>query len=359
MGHPNLSQSSTRRRARESRAIDRTIRHKYSGLWGLRALIRVQTALADGCLHPGGPASRTGVLLPLFAIAAILPMHPAPACAQNPLASARVGSDYRVIVEDSNPAIRPPSGQDRSLHLRRQSIAPRLADSSTRPETDDWICATYTFRVGWRSPMDLYLGQGSETRLSLVKEAVAAWNGLLAKTLINLHETPTASALHASHPNEEGASDYYNDGRSLIYFSAPGPSGQFGYTLSRHSIQNEKLYEITESDIFVWVPDGGISDTDLLIAIQHEIGHAIGLDHIPISGNIMSHDYRPAIEHALLPFVFLDLVPDYDDAGLDADELNIFEDPEYADLLRILVRPRAQDKTAAMCLYPFNKWGQR
>lgn len=321
-------------------------------------MVLVQTGLADGCLRACGPASRTGALLPLFALAAIFALHPAPVFAQDPTPPARAGSDYRIIVEDSNPAGRPPSGQDRPLPLRRQSIEPRLTDNSTLPETDDWICATYTFRVGWRSPMDLYLGQGSETHLSLVKEAVAAWNGLLAKTLINLHETPTASALHASHPNEEGASDYYNDGRSLIYFSAPGPTGQFGYTLSRHSIQNEKLYEITESDIFVWVPEDGMSDTDLLIAIQHEIGHAIGLDNIPISGNIMSHDYRPAIEQALLPFVFLDLVPHYDDDRLDADEVNIFEDPDYADLLRILVRPRAQDKTAAMCLYPFDQWGR-
>ena len=244
-----------------------------------------------------GPASRAGALLALFALAAILPLHPAPAFAQDRTAPARVGTDYLVIVDDSNPAIRSPFGQDGPLPLRRQTVTPALTDDSTLPETDDWICATYTFRVGWRSPMNLYLGQGSETYLALVKEAVADWNGLFARTLINLHETPTASALHASHPNEEGASDYYNDGRSLIYFSSPGPSGQFGYTLSRHSLQNEKLYEITESDIFVWVPeDGEMSDTDLLIAIQHEIGHAIGLDHIPISGNIMSFDYRPAIE---------------------------------------------------------------
>lgn len=271
----------------------------------------------------------------------------------------RSGPDYRVIVEDGDPATWPHSGQDRPSPLRRQSIAPRLADNPTLPETDDWICATYTFRVGWRSPMDLYPGQGSETYLSLVKEAVADWNAVLARTLINLHEAPTAYALHASQPNEEGASDYYNDGRSVIYFSSPGPSGRFGYTLSRHSIQDEKLYEITESDIFIWVPqDGGMSDTDLLIAIQHEIGHAIGLDHIPISGNIMSFDYRPAIERTLIPFVFLDLVPDYDDDRLEAGEVNIFEDPDYSDFLRLLVRPQAQDKTAAMCLYEFSQWGQ-
>ena len=297
------------------------------------------------------------MLLPLFALAAILPLQAAPASAQDPTAPTRAGIDYRVIVEDSNPAIRSPSGQDRPLPSQRQTVEPEPTDDSTLPVTDDWICATYTFRVGWRNTMDLYLGQGSETYLSLVKEAVAGWNKLFGRTLINLDETPTAYALHASHPNEEVAGDYYNDGRSVIYFSAPGPVGQFGYALSRHSIQGEKLYEITESDIFIWVPEDGMSDTDLLIAIQHEIGHAIGLDHIPISGNIMSYDYRPAIEHALLPFVYLDLVPDYDDDRLDTDEVNIFEDPEYSDFIRVFVRPRSQDKTAAMCLYTFESWG--
>ena len=100
---------------------------------------------------------------------------------------------------------------------------------------------------------------------------------------------------------------------------------------------------------------------------MHEIGHALGLAHIPISGNIMSYSEEAAIIQILRPFVvtmdeYLDdstnLIGNIDNIST-REWLNFLSSDEALRRMSYdLMTPQAQDKTALMCLYDFDTWGR-
>ena len=275
------------------------------------------------------------------------------AVAETPLGAADRERDFRVILEVPHPLAVP--------SLPYTSLGGRLAVSANPPAREsggvDTICSRQTMGFGWAEPMKLHLGAGAAAHIETVRRAVQAWNGLTKRNLIELQEDDAHYPLSALQPDEEGASALYADGASVLYFSARGTGSKFGYVLAHQKTNEDGDTHLAEADIFIWTPPETDSPLDLLIAVQHELGHALGLEHTAISGNVMSYDYRPAIEADVTPFVYLGLLPDYDDTNLLPEELSLFEDPQHLGLLLRLVRPREQDKTAILCLYPFSYWG--
>ena len=279
------------------------------------------------------------------------------AAAQYPIEPIDVEEDFRVIVQSSL------SKPYRSF--APTALQPRMADllissegSSSQSSDFGDLCGTYTTGARRHGPMNLYLGEGAREHLDTIKEAVVAWNRIFVRNVINLNEIEASYPLYASFPYEEGASEYYSDNSSVIYFSSRGSNGRFGYVLARHELDERSNETIAEADLFVWEPSQDSGNLDLLIGIQHVIGHALGLKDNPISGNIMSHDYRLALEQILAPFVLLGILPDYDEQNLLPGELGLFSDPQYESLIRALVRPGEQDKNAMMCNYFFATWGK-
>ena len=285
---------------------------------------------------------------------AAVALPPGLAAAEIPFGPADRERDFRVIVEPRHPLAIP--------GFRPAPPRGRRAVSANPPASEaggmDTICGSHTIGVGWVDrPMQLYLGEGAAAHIETIREAVGAWNRVTARNLIELKEEAASYPLSALLPDAEGAGAFYDDGTSVLYFSSQGTGSKFGYVLARQGTDDDGSTRLTEADVFIWTPTETTSDLDLLIALQHELGHALGLEHTPISGNVMSYDYRPAIEADLDPFVYLGLLPGYDDSNLLPGEVNLFEDPQYALLLRTLVRPRAQDKTVILCMYMFGIWG--
>ena len=282
------------------------------------------------------------------------------AAAQYPIASIDVEEDFRVIVHGAAPAALRSSV---AIPLQPRRAQPSIYSPGSVSQSSGGvanICGDYTTRAGWQSPIELYLGEGAREHLATIKDAVAAWRQVFVRPVIILNEVESSYPLGANFPYEDSASAHYHDSASVIYFSPRGTSGRFGYVLSRqvtHEVQNFLIGEITEADIVVWEPSDASADLDLLFSIQHLIGHALGLRDSPILGNIMSSSYRAAIEEIAAPFVFLGLLPGYDDSNLLPGELGLFSDPQYSSLLRILVRPSEQDRLAMMCNYSFPLWG--
>ena len=265
--------------------------------------------------------------------------------------------DFRVIVELQNPITSPNSWSTWPVNRRAMSVSPPANESSGMGN----ICRSSATGRSWAFSgrhLQLYLGDGAREHLETIREAVRAWNRLLVRNPIVLHEDTVSYALSPLPPNSEAASTFYGDGTSVLYFSPKRTLSPFGYVLARQETDADGHTHLTEADVFIWSQPGPASELDLLIALQHELGHALGLSHTVISGNVMSHNYRPAIEDAVTPFIVLGILPDYDDANLQPGELNLFDDPRYSLLLRRLVRPQAQDKTGILCMYPFGRWGK-
>lgn len=313
----------------------------------------------SGMSHPWD-VSRLGVL----AVAFLAALPGALAAAEIPVAR-DYGPDFRVIVESPRPlassdswkpnvAVRPPL----SASPPARSVSPPASESNAMGR----ICGSHTIGSGWRDrQMRLYLGEGAREHLDTIREAAKAWNSVLHINPIVLQEDQEDAVsypLSPLAPDQEGASDFYGDGVSVLYFSAQRTPSKFGYVLARQETESDGKTRLTEADVFIWSQSGTASDLDLLIALQHELGHALGLTDTAISGNVMSNDYRRAIEDSVDPLIVLGILPDYDDRNLSPGELNLFDDPRYSVLLRSLVRPQMQDKVGILCMYPFEVWGQ-
>ena len=199
--------------------------------------------------------------------------------------------------------------------------------------------------------MQLYLGEGSREHLPLIKKAVQAWNGVFGRDIIELKEDMVN---YAFGPPPYKDSSFYSDGVSVIYLVDPVGAG--GYALPRQRFNSESgSYEIYEADVFA---DPAGQSPYTLSTITHELGHALGLGHIPVSGNIMSYDRPPVIEDRLDPFVRLGAFPKYGTNPPSWYASYLFEDPDHVDLMKNLVRPQVQDLAALSCLYDFATWGQ-
>ncbi|HYF05711.1 MAG TPA: matrixin family metalloprotease, partial [Patescibacteria group bacterium] len=70
-----------------------------------------------------------------------------------------------------------------------------------------------------------------------------------------------------------------------------GETGRFNYSYQTN-ILNFKLNEHREIEIYAFPDLKG-----LVAVLEHELGHSIGLDHTPVSGNIMSAVSKEELTH--------------------------------------------------------------
>ena len=194
--------------------------------------------------------------------------------------------------------------------------------------------------------MELYLGASAREFLPSIRLAVKAWNDLVPG-LIDLKED---SATYAYLGNPIIGIDKYHDGVSVIYVPNVDDIAGGGFAIARQgpSADSEQTYEITESDVFVWPQ----SKEGMHSSAMHEIGHAIGLRHITISGNIMSYSsLRAMAEPTLRPFLEIGAFPDYYRAQPAFLSYLLHGDPRYRSLVARIVRPGVQDRAMLSCLY--------
>ena len=113
----------------------------------------------------------------------------------------------------------------------------------------------------------------------------------------------------------------------------------------------------------------------------HELGHALGLKHVPVAGNIMSYDYMPRMSDLWRTPIALFLLSlsatqvafageiDYSRNPLvqykedvfsrmyfsdDSEELKLI--PLFTQMFTQTVTLGEQDKMALMCVYDFEDW---
>ena len=254
------------------------------------------------------------------------------------------------------------------------------------------FCSAYSY-TGWESTMKLHLGEGAEQYLDLIERAVEVWNEAVTPQsgppLIEIVETrPQAYSLPASFWSDvaEISSGNVGDGESVIYFTPSNESERSKWGYARY--RGARGYWMIEADIYINVHDENQVAPDTLImtdklvdvdstygayalhnktyaVILHELGHAIGLKHIPVHGNIMSRDWRAGGTDQWAATVAFELFNDF------SPRTNKFVD-RHSDVLpymRVGRRFRKvlnrvdfftnngklgeQDKTALACIYEY------
>lgn len=258
------------------------------------------------------------------------------------------------------------------------------------------FCSEYS-RGGWEDTMYLYLGEGAREYRNLIDVAVRLWNtalmGFNRRPVIEVvdHVQPTKFLLPGDFwSNWREASDANYDRQSVIYFKPAAEDISTGGFARARSTGNRMV----EADIYLntrtelqhgsgvalTVPilplaTGGTLHAyvdPLLVAVVHEIGHALGVKHVPVSGNIMSYNYMPAMQAKWLPAAeFLELtlsVTDNEDV-LDSLAHEQVLPPVTVltsdfDLYLRTVYSRSitlgeQDRMALMCIYDFEDWNDR
>lgn len=266
------------------------------------------------------------------------------------------------------------------------------------------LCSEYA-TSGWEATMHLHLGEGAEDHLHLIEMAVDRWNtalmGFSRRPVINIirNVRPKTFRLESRFWQNGGsqARTLVDDGQSVIYFkaseSAISTSGFAQWRWDRSNRLRESDIYINTQAIVEYGPH--LIDTQEVLhhdesrgvfamvdstylTILHEIGHALGLYHVPIAGNIMSYNYMPrmmSIWNAPLSMLSLSLTmlgvslgTDLD-AGLDpflkdrssvSRYMYLRSDEEFDLLLTQLYTESAtlgeQDRMALMCIYDFEDW---
>ena len=261
------------------------------------------------------------------------------------------------------------------------------------------FCDEYTV-AGWDGTMKLYLGEGAAEYFGPVSLAVSLWNdalvGFSRDPVIEIAFAPSASKIprlssNFWNSNYAGEVDRnVEDGQSAIYFKGGGNPDRV-ISFAAYRWQGGKMLE---SDVYInttleelYGPaiarvrlidsvDESLATYALVnstfLTVLHELGHLLGIGHIPVAGNIMSYNYMPAIasqwkiplslylagvlqnswsDPSTLPFVykkrekesFLMTVSNEE----TLDEMSIFT--SYVTL-------GEQDRMALMCIYDFEDW---
>ena len=177
---------------------------------------------------------------------------------------------------------------------------------------------------GWGETMQLYLGEGASEYLDLIEMAVEVWNETVnlpsRDPLIEIiDERPTNYRLQ--HPfwadTDKHGIENLDDDENVIYFSPSGEdeTSSWGLTWRRRGYPAPHYRPVTfRADVYIntaheekYAPDALILSRLLVNVdntygayafvnktyevILHELGHAVGLEHIPVSGNVMGRDF--------------------------------------------------------------------
>ena len=286
----------------------------------------------------------------------------------------------------------------------------RIAGGSSKPATTlieprnfkvrgSGVCSEYSIS-GWPEKMRLYLGEGAADYLPMILKAVNLWNtalrGFNQQDVIGVtNRSPRRFNLSSdfwSSPDRESERNL-DDGQSVIYFKGGGdPSNVYSYA---HYKSNPRSNRMVEVDIYInttheeihgrnlaktyaveqWDDDYGIYATvnSTYLTLVHEVGHALGLRHVPVSGNIMSYNYMPLMIdrwNVPLSMFFLQMIV-ITDGQLDENALPFLHRNDDMSPYMILSREDLlmemelftdsvalgeQDRMALMCVYDFEDW---
>lgn len=287
------------------------------------------------------------------------------------------------------------------LHLSRD-VALEAPDGLFVPKRKDFalrgnFCSQYSY-AGWEQTMRLYLGEGAAEHLRAIEVGVWLWNSVLT----GFRREPVIEIVEGVRPrtyspgpgiwsdNGTTAARNRQDGQSVIYFTPSGTTEEERKTGGFASLRPAGG-KMAEADIYINTLPQMESGYDLALTfpilrtaedgvihafldplywyVAHEMGHALGLQHVPVSGNIMSYNYMPAMLAKWLPATeILELT-------LDLTENNWFlERLAQQDVLPSMVRltdeyelymrwiftksmsAGEQDRMALMCIYDFADW---
>ena len=288
-----------------------------------------------------------------------------------------------------------------SRHAKPHAAVPPRRDFSV---SASGLCAEYA-TAGWEATMHLHLGEGADDHLPLVEMAVELWNtalgGFARRPVINIIRDvpPKTSTLETRFwQNGMAQSDsLVDDGQSVIYFKPSGdrkPRGSFAHWRWDNSdrLREADIYIntthvaqygphlIDTHEVLEYDEDQGVFATvdSTYLTVLHELGHALGLNHVAVSGNIMSYNYMPRMEgvwKAPLSMLGVSLGTLGGVLGLDLDAglepfldnrdamspyMYLGADQEFDLLLAELYTQSVvlgeQDKMALMCIYEFEDW---
>ena len=292
------------------------------------------------------------------------------------------------------------AGQNQSQQRPSQLEPRRFSLSGTG------LCSEYA-TYGWESTMHLHLGEGASDFLPQIEMAVDLWNaaleGFAQRPVINIirNVRPKTYQLGSGFWRNDGeqSSRLVDDGQSVIYFKASGASSRTAGFAAWRWDRNDRLREadiyINTEDVVKYGPHlfhahevFRYDDTrsvytrvdQTYLIILHEIGHALGLQHVSVAGNIMSYNYMPKMEDVWNgPFAMLSLslnalkqaVSNDLGAGIewflnrrDSMSPNMYTRPAdmtarrhaLHDMYTTSVVLGEQDKMALMCIYDFEDW---
>lgn len=289
---------------------------------------------------------------------------------------------------------------------RTQPLQPKSQERTVPSSGATNLCAAYTHAKGWRDTVQLYYGHGSYEYKHLIEMAVDRWNEALAgfnrKPVIEFAAIrPRNFSLgHDFWALEEegiGSSESLSkDGQSVIYFQGNGvENSPGGFAYSRwdssnymveadiyinissieeygpHLVNAQKVFHVGGNHIYAAI------DATYEI-ILHEIGHALGLNHVPVSGNIMSYNYLPYLKTLWSSAIISEVLKQSQQSLIRSPRLSgpfaVFSEPsgndkEYwyfsdpsssiREMISVFTQSAGlgeQDRSALLCAYEFSDW---